>query len=297
MAKKEVVRVPKAKQRGINEQALARLIQKRINQAETEGRVVDGDTARRIAAAVHRGLGGELERFAATGRLTHYHAARLELFYTLKDEPEFKVWGLALREFVNQQARAARGSKTKPHARHEVAKSLPRSAEERSGLAVRPKSGLPPPNPKPNDCERCDPEGVLVYVCNQPGDGVERGGLALQMQHQACRRYTHRRLRKRLEATFMDNAHSRHSGLRKLLGHVAICHNQRVVVKRLDRLPPGSTEADEVTASGARVLSANEQTARSNRRQAAFNRDIAALSSQRCGQSRKQTKSHDRSRL
>jgi hypothetical protein len=101
--------------------------------------------------------------------------------------------------------------------------------------------------------------------------------LALHRQHQACRWFTRHQLRKHLEATFMDGPRSRRSGLRRLLAHVAVCHNRRVVVQRLDRLPPGSPEAAQVTEEGARVLSATEQNTRSSRRQAALSRDVAAL--------------------
>ena len=121
----------------------------------------------------------------------------------------------------------------------------------------------------------------MVYVCNQPGDDAGRAGLALQMQHQACRRFTRQQLRKRLEASFMDNAHSKHDGLRRLLAHVAICHNQRVVVQRLDRLPLGSPEAEQVIRSGARVLSASEQNPRSQRRQGRFSADIRVLTKEK----------------
>ena len=85
------------------EQELARLIQEGIDQAEATGRVVDEHTARRIAAAVHRGLGGELERLAGTGELTNPQVARLELFHTLKGEPEFEGWGAALKRFIPER--------------------------------------------------------------------------------------------------------------------------------------------------------------------------------------------------
>jgi DNA invertase Pin-like site-specific DNA recombinase len=254
------------KARTPGERELVRVIQAGIAQAEAAGRVIDRNTARRIAAAVHRGLGGELERFAATGKLRHHHAARLELFATLQDEPRFSGWRAALRAFINEDARLRRGLPVKPGTR-----------ERREAAPLGSGGKLPQVNPDVADCERCDPEGVLAYVRADPGDDATRQGLALHRQHQACRWFTRHRLRKHLEATFMDNPRSRRSGLRRLVAHLAVCHNRRVVVQRLDRLPPGSPEVNRVLAGGARVLSASEQNPRSSRRQALLNRDASGM--------------------
>ncbi|MDR1238437.1 MAG: recombinase family protein [Propionibacteriaceae bacterium] len=269
------------------EAELARLIAEGIDRARAEGRVIDRDTARRIAAAVHRGLGGELERFAATGKLEHHHTARLELFHTLKDEPRFAAWGEALRGFINKDARgtqkAQRPAKHQP--KHKAAgratnKPTATAKHAAHGSNDGPDKLLPQANPSISECETCGPEGVVVYVCNKPGDEAQRQGLALHTQHLACRRFTCRNLHKRLEATFADSARSQRAGLRRLLAHVAVCHNRRVVVQRLDRLLPGSPEAEQVAEDGARVLSATEQNTRSSRRQAALGRDVAALTAQ-----------------
>ncbi|MDR3106777.1 MAG: hypothetical protein LBU05_01060 [Bifidobacteriaceae bacterium] len=254
------------------EEELARVVNGGIAEAAAAGgRVVDRDTARRIAAAIHRGLGGELERFAATGEIRHHHVARLELFYSLKDEPRFTAWRTALREFINHDARSGRPAATGQGAGLGGARQRRRS---------EPGSTLPKANPEVGGCAPCDPEGVVAYVCHDPGDQAERDGLALQMQHQACRHFTRHQLRKRLDATFMDNAKTRRAGLKRLLAHLAVCHNRRVVVERLDRLPPGGGAAGQVAKTGARVLSASEQSPRSRRRQAAFGQDVAELASQ-----------------
>jgi hypothetical protein len=269
------------------EEELIRAVNEEIGQAEAAGKAVNKDTARRIAAAVHRGLGGELERFAATGKLQHHHTARLELFHTIKDEPAFRAWGEALKEFINEDARAKQSVKrpAKYQAKHKARGTATSKADDKAKRAARrpadgPDNLLPQANPSIGECETCGPDGVVVYVCNRPGDEAQRQGLALHTQHLACRRFTQHHLHRRLEATFADSARSRRAGLRRLLAHVAVCHNRRVVVQRLDRLPPGSPEANEVMQDGARVLSATEQNTRSSRRQAALSRDVAALAAQ-----------------
>jgi hypothetical protein len=98
----------------------------------------------------------------------------------------------------------------------------------------------------------------------------------LQVQHEACRSYVRRRLRKRVEGTFVDDPVSRLRGFGLLLGHLAVCRNRRVVVHRLDRLP-GSGLAARVAGLGARVLSVSERNVRTARGQAGLARDVAAL--------------------
>jgi hypothetical protein len=256
------------------ERELVRMVDEDVQQAEAAGKVIKKETARLIAAAVHRGLDGELERFAATGRLVNHHAARLELFYSLKDEPQFAVWGVALREYMNQDARVKRAG----GGRHKlVGKTDARTRHQARHSKSGPDGPLPQANPEVAACPTCSPEGVLIYVCSSLDDAAERQGLALHMQHLACRRFTRRQLHKGLEATFTDSISSRRSGLRRLLAHVAVCHNNRVVVQRLDRLPPDSLEAAQVTEEGARVLSATDQNTRTSRHQAALGRDVAEL--------------------
>jgi hypothetical protein len=258
---------------------MVRIINKGLEQAAAAGRVVDRDTARRIAAAVHRGFEGELERFAATGQLLHHHAARLELFYTLKNEPKMTAWGAALRDFITQDAR------TRSHTKLQAAQqgTKPGTGMPCPGQPAGARSGgLPLANPGAAVCGQCNPDGVVVYVRHDRGDPAKREGLALHRQHQTCRWYTRHGLRKRLEATFVDNTHTRRAGLERLLAHLAVCHNNRVVVDRLDRLPPGSRPANQVAERGARVLSASEQNPRTRRQQMALGRDVTRLVKREC---------------
>jgi hypothetical protein len=80
--------------------------------------VIDVDTARQIAAAVHQGLGSELERFAGTGRIRRHQVARLELHYLTVDEPQMKKWREALLAFItNDQREQAKQADTTSRAK------------------------------------------------------------------------------------------------------------------------------------------------------------------------------------
>lgn len=74
-----------------------------INQELTglkPGETISQNTARLIAATVHRGVNSELKHFAETGVIRRHQVARLELFYTLRDEPGFGRWAQALRGYI-----------------------------------------------------------------------------------------------------------------------------------------------------------------------------------------------------
>lgn len=69
------------------------------------GEVISRPVARLIAAAVHRGVDSELRQFAMTGVIKQHQVARLELFYTVRDEPGFQDWAEALRAFITRDQR------------------------------------------------------------------------------------------------------------------------------------------------------------------------------------------------
>jgi hypothetical protein len=234
--------------------AITALIETDLKAATAEHRVIDTDTARRIAACLHRGLGGDLEHFAGTGRVRHLHAARLELFYTARDEPGLQPWRTALKDYLH-------------HPRHQHDRPSKRCASSASPVPLTP----PPAG------MHCDPGAAIAYLCTEPTDIVTRPGLALHMQHHACRAYARHRLHRRLAAVFTDTPGSCGKGLRALLAHLAACHNQQVVVHRIDRLPPDSPAAQRIAALGARVLSATEHHTRRADRQAALGSDLRAL--------------------
>jgi len=99
------------------EDDLVRHIDRSLDVAEAEGRLIDQDLARQVAAAVHRGLGTELERFAGTGRIRRHQVARLELHYLTVEERKLRRWREALLKFItdDQRKQAKRkdsGSKT-----------------------------------------------------------------------------------------------------------------------------------------------------------------------------------------
>jgi len=92
---------------------LVRAINQGVDEARVKRRVIDTTTARQIAAAIHRGLGSELERFAGTGRIRRHQVARLELHYLTADEPQMKKWREALLAFItDDQRKQASSSKT-----------------------------------------------------------------------------------------------------------------------------------------------------------------------------------------
>jgi len=87
------------------EDDLVRHINQALDLAEAEGRLIDQDLARQIAAAVHQGLGSELAHFAGTGRIRRHHVARLELHYLTADEPQMRQWREALLKFITDDQR------------------------------------------------------------------------------------------------------------------------------------------------------------------------------------------------
>lgn len=87
-----------------NEHRAARVIDRQISRL-TPGTVIPKKTAWLIAAALHRDADSELKRFAETGIIEHHQAARLELYYTVRDEPGFTRWADALRDFITMDER------------------------------------------------------------------------------------------------------------------------------------------------------------------------------------------------
>jgi hypothetical protein len=69
------------------------------------GEIITQNTAQLIAAAVHRGVNSELKCFAETGIIKRHQLARLELFYTVKDELKFIRWANALRDYITMDQR------------------------------------------------------------------------------------------------------------------------------------------------------------------------------------------------
>lgn len=237
------------------EAAMIRAIEAGIAKARAAGQVIGEVTACRIAACLHRGLGGELERFAGTGQIRNVHAARLELFYAARGEPDLQPWRQALKEYLRH-----RGDDS----------PLDRGRPEPPRPITPPPAGM-----------SCDPDAAVAYLRTDARDPVCRPGLALQMQHHACREYVRHRLHRRLAAVFADQPGSDGRGMRKLLAHLAVCHNDRVVVHRLDRLPPDSKPAKNVAALGARVLSVTESHTRTHANQTAMNTDLTQLTNRK----------------
>ena len=242
---------------------MIRLIAEGVAQAQRENRAIDRTTARRIAACVHRGLGGELERFAGAGVLKNPHAARLELFYSTVDEPQFQGWRVALRRFITEDARHGRTVKR------------PAPAKTSNAPTANPAKSLPLANPRVSSCSSCSPSGAVVYLRAGSVDHAERTGVMLQMQHHACREFIRHHLRKHLEAVFVDRPDTKAHGFGQLLGHLAACHNQRVVVHRLDRISWDEVNIAKLTRLGARVLSVTEPNTRARTSQAETARRIS----------------------
>jgi hypothetical protein len=263
-----------------DEAVMAGLIHDGIKTAESQGRVIDEATARRIAACLHRGLGGELERLAGTGQLDNPQVAREELFYSASGERRFAGWRVALLGFIRQAAKSGKGQG--PGRRWGQDTAAANRADEAAGASVgamRSRQATPVPvAPLIPACHQAEdnPAAAVIYVAVEPGDRVRQPALALHMQHQACRDYVRRQLRKRVGATFADTAASRHQGLRVLLSHLAICHHQRVVVQRLDRIPDETAWAT-IHRLGARVLSVSDQAPRGCHRQAGFLAELQQL--------------------
>jgi len=87
------------------EDDLVRHIDRSLDVAESQGRLIDQGLARQIAAVVHQGLGTDLERFAGTGRIRRHQVARLELHYLTVDEPQMRQWREALLKFITYDQR------------------------------------------------------------------------------------------------------------------------------------------------------------------------------------------------
>jgi len=89
---------------GLTEAQVAHRIEADIAASQRDGCPITLDTARLIAASIHRGLGSELEQFAATGIIPTnkaYQVLRLELNLTAKGEPQIVGWATALQEFLS----------------------------------------------------------------------------------------------------------------------------------------------------------------------------------------------------
>ena len=263
------------------ETELIQQIMSGVAEAEKDDRVVDVDTARRIAACVHRGLGGELERFAGSGELKHPHAARLELFHSTDGEPSFLAWREALKDFINEHARGKRKLKRQPGKGKVRPVSVTVGVDSitkkaRSG-AASPGQVLARANPRVAQCSSCNPEGAVVYLRIKTSDRIKRTGVGLHSQLRACRRYVKQRLRKRLEATFADDRDSPRQGFLGLLGRLAACHNRRVIVQRLDRLDWAQSDLDKVAEMDARVLSVSDTNSRRLHSQKKLAEDITSL--------------------
>ena len=242
-------------------------INRGIEAAQAGNRLIDHQTARLIAACVHRGLGGELAQFADTGKLIHPHAARLELFHSLADQPGFTVWRSALKEFINEDARNQTG---RTAVRTKVQRPVNEPAKSSAQL---PTTGLPEANSDGPERLSCDARALLVYVAVHADDAVSRSGLAMALQAHACRHYVHRVAHRRLEAVFADTPDSGQDGLHRLLAHLAVCHNRTVIVHRLDRLPAAS--AAHLTALDALLKPISGE--HPPRQQARFFKDMAGL--------------------
>jgi hypothetical protein len=251
---------------GRDDLVMAQLIQDGITDAEAAKRTIDEVTARRIAACLHRGLGGELERLAGTGKLRNPQVAREELFYSAGGERRFMKWRTVLLAYINCQA--AREPVKESNRRANERANVPKTADGRGAGGIASSPPVPPAAVNLGRPASSAP-AAIIYVAVGAGDQVRQPALALHMQHRACRNHVRRQLRKKVGATFADTATSRHQGLRALLSHLAICHHQRVVVQRLDRIPDQATWAT-IHSLGARVLSVSDRAPRSRDRQAAF---------------------------
>ena len=142
-------------------------------------------------------------------------------------------------------------------------------------------SRLPKPfpvvNPSPGTTDSCDPNKVVVYLSSKPTDKISRPSLSLLGQELACRRFSRHQLHRTIEAEFADGMASRppqpnrtqslQPGFNKLLAHIALCQNQRVVVARLDRLPAPKS-VHQLGHLDVRVLSATEPNTQARTSQA-----------------------------
>ena len=93
-----------------NETLAGRRINAGIEQAQASGQPIDDGAARLIAAAIHAGTSGELERFAVTGQLDPARA-RSEL-HRVSVASDQVLWLRALDEFLwraNQRQGHANG--------------------------------------------------------------------------------------------------------------------------------------------------------------------------------------------
>ena len=96
---------------GANDRAAAARISAAVDAAWRAGGLIETDTARLIAAAVHRGLGSELAGFASTGRLPagkQYQVMRLELDLATRGEPNLRRWAEALKQYLTCRHAEAR---------------------------------------------------------------------------------------------------------------------------------------------------------------------------------------------
>jgi hypothetical protein len=129
-----------------------------------------------------------------------------------------------------------------------------------------PRRSLAEFNPELDQCLSCNPGRPIEYVAVGRGDQAKRPGLALYMQDAWCRRFAEQHLHRRVEAAFMDAPGMRRTGFKRLLAHLAICHNRLLITSRLDRLSVAQTR--KLGSLAVRVLSATEPNTRTRMDQA-----------------------------
>jgi hypothetical protein len=110
---------------------------------------------------------------------------------------------------------------------------------------------LPHVNQMPSSLSACDPTSPVIYLSTTSRKRTR--GLALFMQLERCKRWCKKLLHHRVAGVYADTSSTHHPGLQRLLGRLAVCHNQVVVVSRLDRIP-SHTDVGRIYRLGARVV-------------------------------------------
>lgn len=105
-----------------------------------------------------------------------------------------------------------------------------------------------------SSCSVCRSDCPVEYVAVTSNDHMKHPGLALYMQDAACRRFARYRLHRRIDGAFMDMPGTRRTGFKRLLSHLAICHNRLLITSRLDRLSVAQTR--KLGGLAVRVVSA-----------------------------------------
>ncbi|MCL2468136.1 MAG: hypothetical protein FWF21_12875 [Micrococcales bacterium] len=238
------------------EQGIIGQIQSEIVSAAREKRPISRATARTAAGYLSRGLGGELERLADTGRIGDHQRARLESFYSTKGEVGLSSWHDALRAFITADERHQRGQRKPSRHRTEPETSL------------SPPRHLPPQvNPDATTTAASDRPTCALAYARVDHDEVDheaepsKSALRLHMQLLACRQHIRRFLHRCLGGSFADHpsdaAHwSQHHGLRRLLGRLWAARDRRrrqIVIERLDRLLGVVGAAKVVMQAGGQV--------------------------------------------